>query len=178
METLSTIDILCQNINKYLAVISNINFEFCSGVISLDSKHGNSLISISEVIIFSKDSNSKLTIPLQTINENGKLSFKIVTENRIQNMERIYFIFNVDAQNISSSSKEEMSINLEFYDEKGAMTCILEQIYDLNFERIFEIKFNHYSNPLFSFSNIQLKNLSFYSFLMLAFFLDSKFFIS
>lgn len=174
METLSTIDILCQNINKYLAVISNINFEFCSGVISLDSKHGNSIISITELIIFPKDSNSKLVIPLRTMTENGKLVFKIHSENRIQNMERIYFIFNVDAQKISSSSKEEMSINLEFYDEKGAMTCILEQICDLNFERIFEIKFNHYSNPLFSFSNIQLKNLSFYSFLMLAFFLDSK----
>ena len=161
MESLSTIDILCQNINKYLAVISNPNFEFSTGTISLDSKHGTSMISISELIIFFKDANS-MKIPLETIEENGKYIFKIKSENRIRNIERIYFFITVDAQKISSSSKEEISINIEFY--------------DLNFERIFEIKFNHYSNPLFSFSNIQLKNLSFYSFLMLAFFLDSIFF--
>jgi len=173
METLTTLDIFCQNINKYLAVISQINFDFFTVFISLDSKHQTPNISISELMLFFKDSKAPFKIPLVSNEENGKITFKNEGGSLIKNLERIYFICLVDSQMISSKAKEEISFNLEFYDEKGALTCILEHFYELNFERIFEIKFNNYSNPLFAFSNIQLKNLSFYSFSMLAFFLDS-----
>ena len=134
----------------------------------------NSIFSIKEIILFLKNSNNFEKLPLIEVEENQRSFIKFQGDHKYEALEKIYFILKIDSEGITANMKEEMFIKLEFYNGED-LTCYLENSVELNFERIFEIKFNHYSNALFSFSNIQLKNLSFYSFSMLSFFLDSNF---
>jgi len=123
-------------------------------------------------MIFFTNTQEPLILPLTSQNPS---IFLYNSEKTHKNLNKIYGVLLIDSSAISSNFHEEINVKFEFSNENNEKTCEISQDFDLNFERIFEIKLNHYSNPLFSFSNLLLKNLSFYAFSLKSLYLDSKF---
>ena len=171
-DPLETLDVFCQNKNQYLLAISNPHFEFSALTISLEFGPPGAIFNIKELVIFNKNK-QKTVLKLKNSEENGRLICSYHGEEQYSDLLGLFCVLTIDSENIVADMKEELLVHLEFTYDK-TMTCALQKSVELNFEKLFEIKFNHYSNPLFSFSNIQLKNLCFYSFHMLSFYLDSK----
>lgn len=153
-------------------VISKPGFEFSSLNIFLEFGPPGAIFNIKELIIFDKALKYKI-LNLNSTQENGKISCLYEGDVNYTDLLQLFCILTINSDNIITEMKEELIINIEFSHNKN-LTCIVQKSFELNFEKVFEIKFNHYSNPLFSFSNIQLKNLCLYSFHMLSFYLDSK----
>lgn len=175
-EPLDTLDVFNENCNKYLLEISDPRFAFSSLNITLTAKKYE-FFSINEIVIYFKNSEEPSVYSLISYEENEKKCFKLKDDENlnqnIENISKIFGILTIDPNDSNIYTKEEFEIYFEFFKNEH-LTCILKEIYELNFEKIFELKFNHYSNPVLSFSNIQIKNLCLYSFRMQSFILDNK----
>lgn len=81
------------------------------------------------------------------------------------------FLINFKGESLTIEYSDKLSLKFEFYN-KEELTCLLKEKIEIDIIRIFETKYTHYSNPMLSFSNIEIKNLSVFTFLINSFILN------